>query len=466
MSRSRIDLMARFEALLEVAPEDRDAWLAAECGADENLRRSLEELISADAAAEVIFERGGDGPTSPKGATIADVPAPPSALGRYQVRRRLARGGFGEVFEAWDPDLKRAVAIKTCSAAEASLRRRFAREAEIASGLDHPGIIRVFDVGEEAGVPFLVQELLDGEDLGAILQSAPRGLEIAEVEGLLHQLAEALAYAHRRGVVHRDIKPGNLFRLPDGQLKVLDFGIARQQSTASDLTREGATLGTLAYMAPEQVRGEVVDRRADLFAFGAVGWELLTGRRAFVAESEAGTLYRVLEVALPPLRELRPDGPPALAGWLERCLEKDPAARPESFDELLAGWDRGRPPRRRRGLAIAVAALLGLAAWATLVFWPEAEVVPHGPSGRLEIRAVPWAEVRSLVDGVGRPVEIAGGRSTPLVLSLPPGRYRAVLHHPEAGEGACSVVVPVSGTGRCETAFPALGVAEFLESLR
>src|SRR6188474_1506214 len=192
-------------------------------------------------------------------------------IGKYEVLRKIGAGGFAAVYEGRDPYLKRRVAIKTCATDYEDIRQRFYREAEIAGNLEHRNIVTVFDFGFEDTVPYLVQEYLPGEDLDHRMGRrepfpAPRKLEILE------QIAEGLAYAHGQGVIHRDIKPGNIRLLEDGRVKIMDFGIARLQSVETRLTKAGMTVGTAAYLSPEQVRGEPGGPQADVWAWGVLAY--------------------------------------------------------------------------------------------------------------------------------------------------------------------------------------------------
>jgi tetratricopeptide (TPR) repeat protein len=255
-------------------------------------------------------------------------------IGKYEILRKIGGGGFGVVYQGRDPFLKRAVAIKTLTVDLPELRDRFFREAEVAGRLQHPSITAVFDFGFAGNTPYLVQEYLEGEDLDAVIARRPAVPLRQRVEWLI-QLARGLEYAHANGVVHRDIKPSNM-RLLDGQrLKIMDFGIAKLKGAASQLTRTGTTLGTAAYLPPEQLRGEPVDQRADLFSFGATAYEVLAYRRAFDATSVHHLFYQLIREEPPPLTEWVPDCPPVLAAAVHRCLAKQANDRYPSASELL-----------------------------------------------------------------------------------------------------------------------------------
>ncbi len=255
-------------------------------------------------------------------------------IGKYQIVRVLGQGGMGRVYEAVDPIIGRRVAIKTISAnivADEEARARFFREAQAAGRLSHHNLITIYDIGEADGSPYIVMEYLDGADLSRTIRggrlSYDRKLQI------MIDVCEGLAYAHGRDIVHRDIKPANIFITAHGQLKILDFGLAR--GTLSEVTQTGRIVGTPNYMAPEQIRGDEVDHRADIFAAGVVFYELLSGRKAFEGDSVATTMYKVLESHPQPVHLLDTALPPALSLVIERALAKDKTARFQTSSELL-----------------------------------------------------------------------------------------------------------------------------------
>ncbi|GAA4621511.1 hypothetical protein GCM10023196_010000 [Actinoallomurus vinaceus] len=269
---------------------------------------------------------------------------PGAALaGRYQLEAPLGQGGMGEVWRGTDLRLRRAVAIKVLSsdlAVDQTAVARFRREAETAAALQHPGITVVFDVDvheDAAGTTmFLVMELLEGRDLRALIDASPGGLAIPQVLSFATQIADALAAAHGRGVVHRDIKPQNLLVPPDGRVRICDFGIAHLVTATTRLTMNGAFLGTPRYMAPEQFRAEPTDHRTDLYALGCVVYEMLTGSPPF-SEGELHTLmYQHLNQAPSPPSRKRPETPPHLDRLVLDLLAKSPADRPASAEAVAS----------------------------------------------------------------------------------------------------------------------------------
>ncbi|HEX6201487.1 MAG TPA: protein kinase [Thermoanaerobaculia bacterium] len=284
-----------------------------------------------------------------------------SRLGVYEIVGPLGAGGMGEVYRARDPRLGREVAVKVLAeAADGDDERlaRFAREGRAAAAINHPNVLTVHDLGVHQGRPFLVTELVAGESLRERLRRGP--LPAAEAVELARQLAAGVAAAHAAGVVHRDLKPENLVVTPAGTLKILDFGVARlrppapeAEATTLSSTGAGAALGTLSSMAPEQLRGEEVDGRADLFAVGVILYETLSGARPFARATAAATAAAVLHEQPPPLDERAPDVPPSLARLVERCLAKDPAERFQSARDLAfalatAAADAAAPAPWRR----------------------------------------------------------------------------------------------------------------------
>ncbi len=261
-----------------------------------------------------------------------------SAFGKYRVVQKIGAGGFGEVYEGLDPHLNRRVAIKTCSSNDQELRLRFTREAEIAANLRHPNIVTIFDFGHQDGTPYLVQEYLTGEDLDHKIKRRER-LDEATIREVLKQIASGLKYAHSRDVVHRDIKPANIRILDDGQVRIMDFGIAKLLSAQTQLTRTGMALGTAAYLPPEQIMGKTLDQRADQFSFGVLAYELITGVRPFSGDSMSTILYAIAHKQPESVANQCPGCPPRLATLIETCLAKDPDDRFAGFGEIIAELD-------------------------------------------------------------------------------------------------------------------------------
>jgi tetratricopeptide (TPR) repeat protein len=247
-------------------------------------------------------------------------------IGKYRVVGRIGQGAMGEVYKAHDPLLNRYVAVKTIApalAADPSFKTRFQREAQSAAQLNHPNIITIYDFGEEDGLTYMAMELLEGRDLKEVIRG--RGTHLGEKLAIMEQMCDGLAFAHTKGVVHRDLKPSNVHLQPNGQVKILDFGLARLGE--SEMTKTGTVMGTPHYMSPEQVRGEKADARSDVFSLGAVFYELLSGRRAFDAPRVAEILGQILDSNPQPLRERAPEVPGVVAAVVERALAKLPAQR-------------------------------------------------------------------------------------------------------------------------------------------
>ena len=259
-------------------------------------------------------------------------------IGKYRIEEKIGVGGFGEVFRGYDPLIKRHVAIKTCSAEEQEIRDRFFQEAEIAGNLHHKNITTIYDFGIHDGLPFLIQEYLSGEDLDAKIKRREY-LPYPEKLHYLLQIARGLDYAHSKQIIHRDIKPANIRILEDGTAKIMDFGIAKRAQQESGLTKTGMTIGTAAYLAPEQVRGESADRRTDVFSYGVVAYELLTYERPFQGEQISAVLYQLLNHQPEPITVAWPAAPPGVVTLIDRCLHKDPAQRYADGGDLLRGLE-------------------------------------------------------------------------------------------------------------------------------
>jgi tetratricopeptide (TPR) repeat protein/predicted Ser/Thr protein kinase len=261
-------------------------------------------------------------------------------IGKYQVEKVLGRGGMGTVYRALDPVLHRTVALKTMIpglADDPELKARFQREAQAAGGLRHHNIVTVYDLGEDRGQPYIAMELVEGADLEKIIQ-ARDPMSIESKIDVIRQVCEGLGYAHRNGIVHRDVKPANIRVTPEGEVKIMDFGIAHLQS--STLTRSGLVLGTIHYMAPEQVEGGKVDHRADVFSVGAIAYELLSFRRPFDADILTGVMLRIMREA-PDMTALpRSEYSPGLEAVVARALAKPLAERYQTLEEMRDDLER------------------------------------------------------------------------------------------------------------------------------
>ena len=263
-------------------------------------------------------------------------------ISHYRVIEKLGAGGMGDIYKAQDARLHRMVAIKAltnASAGDTDRRRRFIQEAQAASGLNHPNIITIYDIVSEEDSEYMVMELVSGKTLADLIP--PGGVGVEKTLQYSAQMADALRAAHAAGIVHRDLKPGNVMVTDSGLVKILDFGLAKinvatelteetQTIGAAPLTVEGSILGTVAYMSPEQAQGKKVDARSDIFSFGVVMYEMLTGTKAFAGDSAITTLTAILRDEVKPIAELVPDVPPELVEIITLALRKDPKDRWQS----------------------------------------------------------------------------------------------------------------------------------------
>jgi len=268
-----------------------------------------------------------------------------SKLGPYEIVAPLGAGGMGEVYRARDSRLKREVAIKVLPPAfsrDADRLRRFEQEALATAALNHPNILAVFDIGTNEGSPYVVSELLEGETLRERMRGGP--IPVRKTLDYALQTAHGLAAAHEKGIVHRDLKPENVFITKDGRVKILDFGLAKLTQpesgdhtslpTMTNATEAGVVLGTMGYMSPEQVRGAAVDARSDIFSFGAILYEMISGKRAFHRETAADTMSAILKEEPPDLSETNRNVSPALERIVQHCLEKSPEQRFHSASDI------------------------------------------------------------------------------------------------------------------------------------
>jgi len=263
----------------------------------------------------------------------------PLELGKYVIEERLGKGAMGMVYRGFDPAIGRAVALKTIRKdvlgedRAAAAHARFKREAQAAGQLGHPNIVTVYEYGEDNGMVYIAMEYVEGRDLKEILKRGER-LTIGASLNIMCQLLDALAYSHRHGVVHRDIKPANIILLPDGTIKITDFGIAHVET--SSLTQHGEIMGTPAYMSPEQCRGDALDSRTDIFSAGVIMYQLLTAEKPFPGKEMTTIMHRVVNVEPLSPTELNCRIPAALNQCVVKALAKNPAERFQTAEEFLA----------------------------------------------------------------------------------------------------------------------------------
>src|SRR5215468_2314917 len=322
---------------LELAPADRSAFLDRACASDTTLRREIESLLSASVEMNSSFL---------KSSSLAMTIKPGTRIDDYEVETLIGSGGMGEVYRARDIRLKRAVAIKVLPqfvSNDPDRLRRFEQEAQAAAALNHPNIVAVFQLGTYQGTPYMVLELLEGQNLRERLSAG--ALSASKVVEYGVQISRGLAAAHEKGIVHRDLKPENLFLTKDERVKILDFGLAKLTGVADAQvqteiptrrvdTDPGVVMGTVGYMSPEQLRGQAVDHRSDIFSFGAIFYEMLSGRRAFHGGSRAETMSAILKEDPPDLSETNKNIAPALERVVHHCLEKNREARFHSASDL------------------------------------------------------------------------------------------------------------------------------------
>ena len=395
-----------FHAALERPVEARAAFVADACGKDEALRRDVQSLLDQVSAADFLAQPALQ---VAAGMVSSDSLAPLTGqqLGVYSITALLGRGGMGEVYRARDTRLGREVAIKVLPralTADPDRLARFEREARVLASLNHSHIGMLYGLEESGGQRALVLELVEGETLAERL--ARGAVPLKEALRWARQIADALDAAHEKGIVHRDLKPANIKITPDDVVKVLDFGLARPSGPVAEvsptITLEAAIVGTAAYMSPEQARGQVVDKRADVWAFGCVLYELLTGRMAFAETTMPDTLAAVLHRE-PDWTALPASVPPAVTTLLRRCLEKDVRQRRRDIGDIRAELDEAlkqpvsptlpaAAPRARSRRLFPVA-MVGVAVIAAAAL--------GGWAGRWSRPAMSEARVRPITDLVG-----------------------------------------------------------------
>jgi serine/threonine protein kinase len=336
-----------FEQAVDIKPSELRAWLEHHAGDDAEVRQEVEALISADSHAGAFLTADV---ASRLPDLLDDEPGlnPGDVIGSYVIEREIGRGGMGCVYIAHDQGLDRKVAIKALAprlVRDDLQRERLRREARAAAGLKHPGICTVHRLEEQDGDLFIVSEYVEGRTLREEIESGQKpSAEVVRDTAL--QLASALASAHEKNITHRDLKPENLMRTVDGRLKILDFGLAIEtvvDSAQPRVTQPGVLVGTLGYMAPEQLNGEAVDARADIFAFGVVMYEFATGQHPFQARNPLGVAVQVVSKDAVPVSERRPDLSPVLAEAIDRSMQKAPDRRFRSATELVAAIVSNEP---------------------------------------------------------------------------------------------------------------------------
>ena len=389
------------EGARALAADARPAYVAAVCGDDDALRREVERLLASHERAKSFLET----PAVRFDDTKVTKDLEGQWIGPYQLAARIGAGGMGEVYQARDTKLNRDVAIKVLLSAVANdpgRLARFRREAQVLASLNHPNIGHIYGFEDSGAAPALVLELVAGPTLADRIAQGP--LALADAWPIATQIAEALEAAHDQGIVHRDLKPANIKVRPDGVVKVLDFGLAKAlEPTASSgaeagsaptltspatMTRQGVVLGTAAYMSPEQARGQTVDKRTDIWAFGCVLYEILTGQVAFKGDTVSDTIVAVLDRE--PQWDALPKATPAsIRALLQRCLEKDPKRRLRDvadarleIEQLIsrsggvAATPSARPWRpTSRAAGLSVVALLAVASAVGLFYAAK----PSGP---------------------------------------------------------------------------------------
>lgn len=371
-----------YHAALERDGPDRAAFLHDACAGDDDLRQAVASLLSRDSTAQAYLNVPA---VELAGHMVADLSAAPvvgSQIGSYKILSVLGHGGMGIVARAFDTKLNRPVAIKFLAddLADAAARRRFQREAQMASSLNHPHIIAVYDVGEFASRQYIVTELVDGGTLSDWAHAEPRTWE--QIVELLTGVADALAAAHQAGILHRDIKPVNILVGRNGYAKLVDFGLAKlvertpdnnaTRTLTEDRTRPGIVMGTIAYMSPEQASGKALDARSDIFSFGVVLYELLAKRRPFGGATDLEVLQTIIHGKPEPLPE---EIPAALRIVVHKALEKDPAERYQTMRDLVVDLRRlvrqpslpaSRTSPRWRWVFAGAASVVLIGGWLTL----------------------------------------------------------------------------------------------------
>ena len=406
MEKGRHDQVSElFLGAVEVDARGRDAWLHEHCGGDAELRRCIEELLAADAKGSMLPDHDS-GPVHP---------TPPSeepdlagrTLSHYRIIEKIGQGGMATVYRAEDLKLKRLVALKVMAPSwteEASARARFLREAQAAAALDHPNICTVYEIDQANSHDFITMSYLEGQTLADRIGAGP--LSIPDAVDIALQAARGLQAAHEEGVVHRDIKPANLMILESGAVKIMDSGVAYVRE-AQPLTESGLTMGTAAYMSPEQIESAKVDGRSDVWSLGVVLYQMLSGRLPFQRGSTREVLAAIMAAKPPPLSEIRSGMPPALTAVVDKALGKDPSRRYQSselaadlqeLDDQLRTGERtagdlqpyGRDASRLRRRAVLAAAAAAALVLAFANFGGRREHAGVRDASASSVHGVPW----------------------------------------------------------------------------
>jgi serine/threonine protein kinase len=339
------------DVLLDMPDERREEFLSEKCAGDDSLKREVWKLLKSDESADNFLEKSAMNLLAKELAQQEDTEAF-SLVGRqfgtYKIEKPIGAGGMGEVYLAHEAKLNRKVALKILPAefvADAERVKRFEREALSVSALNHPYIVTIYDVGSADGINYIATELVEGETVRELIN---RGADLKQTLSVISQTCEALAAAHNAGIIHRDIKPENIMVRPDGFVKVLDFGLAKLventefQQSLSNYTMKGIIIGTPAYMSPEQVSGEKVDHRTDLWSVGVVLYEMLAGKNPFKGETRQHTFQKILSEQPPPVTELNPQLPAELDSILSKALEKDADVSYQTASDIRADLKRVR----------------------------------------------------------------------------------------------------------------------------
>lgn len=423
-----------FQQALSQPPESVESFLREACGTDEDLRREVQSLIEHERQAGSLIA------VLPAVAASQAVQKDEDLSGRsllhYRLVERIGQGGMGVVYRAEDAHLRRAVAIKVLPAdkmADLDRKRRFIHEARAASALNHPNIVTIHDITSAEGIDFIAMEYVTGKPLSDLIPG--KGLPVPQALRYAIQMADALTKAHKAGIIHRDLKPSNILVTDEGSVKILDFGLAklmhgiRQQSAdasplSESLTESGTILGTVAYMSPEQAEGKEVDERSDIFAFGAVLYEMITGRRAFKGESTASTLSAVLRDDPEPVTRITGAAPAELERIIMRCLRKEREHRFQHIDDVKVVLEEleeeTKPDRpalhpassasRRRWWLPAIALVVPLVAAVAWLLRPRPETTTLPPPHVVALTSYPGNEVSASFSPDGKQIAFSWSR--------------------------------------------------------